>query len=820
MMKNWLDSISTGRFGQDRKGDWYKRLAVVVTTLALVQAALLGWSLTGSRVMLPLGLLKVQNPAILVVDAPEEAGARKSLAGLDLVLQFEPFRKFVVQEVRAGRFPLWNRYSYSGSPFVANAQSGVMSPYRAVDIAINDPVSTAWAQLFKGLVAGLGMYLFLRIALKVRFLPALAGAHLFVLLGFMMFFCGHPHTQVLSWLGWVMLGCDRLVRRPGPGWLALASGSAALCFYSGHPQTTAHVYLCAGVWTLGLLAHTAWRKPVRVTMSRVTWIVVAGVVAGLLAGPQLLPTLEYLPWSLRLEARAAGKAVYVVSGLPGLMDMLMPYFNGSPLNTTLFFGQVNHAESMASGSVGLVWALFFAPVGVWALRKDARGWVVLALLVLGLGYPLGVPVLKLIYEHGPLAMLSPNRLVVLAGIAVIVLGAAGLDRLVRGHVPSWRVIAACVTPCVAVLGVLVYTINGANQMAANPEAGPEMVATANWFVRVFAIAGAAVLVLIAGYVALAKAPRVSKAIGAGLAGVALIEVVVLAWGLYPSAPKAEFYPRLSVLEWVSGQTGIDYRACGYQGLPANLNLTYNIADPRGYDALDPKPMVKLLEAFRSPGVPRLDPDYAAVLVWTPKRSPLLAMLAVKYLIIRGRVPEGMKPAYAGDGYWVMELPDTPSRVYVPSSVVAVPDAETRMKVLTAPDFLPTKMVVVETPLAQVREGQNVVGRAKLISDTGSEVVFQANMETPGVVVLADMWYPGWHATVDGEQVDILRVNTTLKGVALGPGEHEVKLVYWPASFVKGLVMFVCGVVALLAVWGVRLATRRRVVHDRPRGSMT
>jgi hypothetical protein len=800
-MMRWLERAIQGRFSQSRRRDGFARLAVVLVTLALVQAALLGESLTGGRIMLPLKLLKVQNPAILTLLGPEEAQPKASMTGLDLVLQFEPFRKYVVEEYRAGRIPLWNRYSYSGSPFVANGQSAVMSPYRLVDVAMNDPMSTAWAQMLKCLIAGLGMYLFLRIAMRVRFLPALVGAHLFAMCGFMLYFCGHPHTQAASWLPWVMLGCDRLVRRPGPGWLALTAGSAAASFYSGHPQTTAHVYLCAGIWVAAMLLHTAWRKPWKVTAVRVGWLAAAGVFAGLLVGPQLMPTLEYLPWSLRLENRAAGRSAVPVSGLPGLMEMVMPYFNGSSLHKTKFFGIVNHAESMASGSVGLVWALFFAPLGVYMARRDARGWVLLFLLVFGLCKPLGVPGISVIYDHGPLGMLSANRLVLLAAVAVIVLGAVGLDRLIRGRRVGWMVAAACAVPAAVVLGVALYWMVVANNMALNPEADELMVGTANWFVQAFALAGMMLLAMLVGFGIVVKTPRLAGRVAVGLACLAMLEGTVLAWGMYPSEPRSEYYPKLAAMEWAAQKTGIEYRACGYKAFPANLNLMYNIPDPRGYDALDPIPMVRLMELFRTQG-PKLDPDYANVLVWTPRRSGLSAMLAIKYLIIRGGVPEGMKPAFVDQGYWVMEVPDTLPRVFVPTGVKTIVGLEERLAALADPSFLPGKTVIVEAAVPGVPDGQAVAGEAKMVSDTGGEIVFKAKMETAGVVVLADLWYPGWKATVDGKETEILRVNTTLKGVVLGAGQHEVKLVYWPWSFVKGLWMFFAGVVGLVGVWVV------------------
>jgi len=62
---------------------------------------------------------------------------------------------------------------------------------------------------------------------------------------------------------------------------------------------------------------------------------------------------------------------------------------------------------------------------------------------------------------------------------------------------------------------------------------------------------------------------------------------------------------------------------------------------------------------------------------------------------------------------------------------------------------------------------------------------RCRLDAPGVLVLADTWYPGWRATVDGADAPILRANHAFRGVALGKGAHEVRFIFRPASFMFG-----------------------------------
>jgi hypothetical protein len=76
----------------------------------------------------------------------------------------------------------------------------------------------------------------------------------------------------------------------------------------------------------------------------------------------------------------------------------------------------------------------------------------------------------------------------------------------------------------------------------------------------------------------------------------------------------------------------------------------------------------------------------------------------------------------------------------------------------------------------------------------------------GLVVLTDQWYPGWTATVDGRDAPILRVDTALRAVAVGPGSHTIEYRYAPRWPVHGL-----GVTALTAALVGVVRTRRRIV---------
>jgi uncharacterized membrane protein YfhO len=58
----------------------------------------------------------------------------------------------------------------------------------------------------------------------------------------------------------------------------------------------------------------------------------------------------------------------------------------------------------------------------------------------------------------------------------------------------------------------------------------------------------------------------------------------------------------------------------------------------------------------------------------------------------------------------------------------------------------------------------------------------------GVLVLTDVFYPGWRARVDGQPAKVYRVNGVARGVFVPSGTHVVEFSYFPVSFIVGLMV--------------------------------
>src|SRR5205823_7921293 len=76
------------------------------------------------------------------------------------------------------------------------------------------------------------------------------------------------------------------------------------------------------------------------------------------------------------------------------------------------------------------------------------------------------------------------------------------------------------------------------------------------------------------------------------------------------------------------------------------------------------------------------------------------------------------------------------------------------------------------------------------------VELRATLERPGLVILADTYYPGWTLTIDGQPAPIYRTNRLMRGAAVPAGRHTLVYTYDPASFQVGGAISIAGWLAL------------------------
>jgi len=93
------------------------------------------------------------------------------------------------------------------------------------------------------------------------------------------------------------------------------------------------------------------------------------------------------------------------------------------------------------------------------------------------------------------------------------------------------------------------------------------------------------------------------------------------------------------------------------------------------------------------------------------------------------------------------------------------------------------------------------GRAVVTHEDSRQVVIDAEAPENGFLLLADTFYPGWSAQVDGTPTPIYRANHSVRGIALPKGRHEVRFMFEAPGFMRGLTITLLSV-SILVLWAV------------------
>jgi hypothetical protein len=799
---------------------WFGFL-LVFAGIILGQAVLYGPSLTGNKILLPLDILA--QPGVYIPQTAETAGlAPHNMTLTDLVYQFEPARQFAVSEIHQGRFPWWAPYQYGGVPFVWPK----FSPFLLLECLARSPVILAWVQLLAALVAGTGMYFFCRKALPVGFWPATVCAWCYPLTAFFVLWQGFPTGLAVYWLPWLFLAVDRTIR--GTHRLS-APGLSAVTFLtlvSGHIDVAGQVLLGSGIYALWCWwrAHSGeW--PGSKSRSAMGLLLVGWGLGFLLAAPHLLPLLEYAQTGSRMMRRSTGIPERLPTGWPALPQVVLPDLYGSTEKNSAFIAptlEPNLLESASAAYTGVLATLLVAPLA-WCQRRLRAGnlfWIFLALF--GLSWCLKLPGFVALLRLPGLNMMSHNRLVFLTSFAILALTANGLETLLDGPIrrrwwfwlPAITLAALCGW-CLYRSVVLPAVISTQADFDAfclkkwgNIQAAGDVHQVQAWFIRHYTLMAEFCIVGVIGWLGLWFQKPGRFRLFPVLAFFLVTDLLRFDYGRSAQCDPALYYPEIPALKEIARSTPA--RVIG--GLPASLALMQGLNDIRGYDSIDPARMVEVLK--KAAGLPSTNFTYAETVSLVPKGkllppsgvqlTPLWDMLNVRYLILRGDPPPFMHPPFQSDDYWVLVNSNALPRVFVPQTVKIVAGGG-ELEELASPQFNAADVALVPLPVELPARCRGVV---QITNEIPTHILIAAQMETPGLIVLADNWDKGWLALWNGRPAPVLRVNYTLRGVVVPAGSGTLEFIYQPASVVLGLWLAGLAVMVLLG-WLAIICLRSR-----------
>jgi hypothetical protein len=182
------------------------------------------------------------------------------------------------------------------------------------------------------------------------------------------------------------------------------------------------------------------------------------------------------------------------------------------------------------------------------------------------------------------------------------------------------------------------------------------------------------------------------------------------------------------------------------------------------------------------------------------------LLNVRYVVDQRDIAnDGLALVFEGDGLKLFEMGDPFPRSWLVGKTELFADENQAAARLASDDFDLRQMAIVAEPL-------DVPLRAASASTV--EVVALSPIRLTAVVtatdhhllVLSQIYYPGWAASIDGRPVDLRQVNLIQQGIVVPPGHHLIELRFVSATFWWGSLISLVGA-WVWVVFIVRWATR-------------
>jgi hypothetical protein len=192
----------------------------------------------------------------------------------------------------------------------------------------------------------------------------------------------------------------------------------------------------------------------------------------------------------------------------------------------------------------------------------------------------------------------------------------------------------------------------------------------------------------------------------------------------------------------------------------------------------------------------------------------LDMLNVKYLVVPAGSPEFQRfsehpdrfaAVFGDDHVSVFENRRVLPRAFLVSAseaeVIPAPDAE--LSRLKEPSFDPERTVILSEPLPkpEYEEPTPLSTQEDVVMEQAgiNEYRFRIKSSAKSLLVVSQIYYPGWRATVSGERVPVVPANYALTGIPVPAGDHEVRFVFDPASFKIGLATTILSILMAVAL---------------------
>jgi hypothetical protein len=159
-----------------------------------------------------------------------------------------------------------------------------------------------------------------------------------------------------------------------------------------------------------------------------------------------------------------------------------------------------------------------------------------------------------------------------------------------------------------------------------------------------------------------------------------------------------------------------------------------------------------------------------------------------------------------------------NRYFFVSNIIWVQDKQQALKLLnTSGKSLRNTAVMEDCQKKEFEDLHGKLGSSNIFDTSGtvekmnasdkvnyfsasSTVVLNTKTQNPALLIISDLFYPGWKAFIDGKECPIFRADCLFRAVLIPAGKHQILFAYYPLSFGIGAALFVITIIALSLMW--------------------
>ncbi len=711
----------------------------------------------------------------------------KNPALTDVIAQYYPWRKIAVDQMRKLEIPLWNPYSFSGTPLLGNWQSAVFYPLNILLVLFGD--LWGWSLLISAqmLISSVGMLLFLK-KMKLDYLSAMAGALVYSYGGFMLIFLtyGSP-AQTAAWLPWLMWSVAGIVEESKKKFFGAYSLCVLMMILAGNFQVT----LYGVIFSLAYFIFLSKTK-LRVTdCLKILFFLGLGVGMGAI---YLLPVFEFLQNSIRNLDLNIMEYNFGLIPLKAMVTFLAPDYFGNPA-TGNFRGFIYHETSFYFGVTAIPLVMY----GFWSENRQKLFFLIAGILALLMVFDTPLGRLPFVLKIPFISTSYASRANIIFQMCAAVMCAIGVESVLktkRKMIFYSSVVFLC---CCMVFGYL----SGMRWLGWNSILWDEkyIISWKNLIFPVLASGGLlAVSVLFW---------RVKRILVYCVLAIICIDLFRFGWKYTPFVNTTFDFPKTSSIEFLKNNLG-NYRMERERAeiMPSNTWAYYNLMSPSGYDPLLSLNYARLHKAYN--GNDPSEPPVRYLEMEKPD-SNILDLLGVKYILALKRIegvpnPDGTLPVplqnpkfvevFSEDSVSVLENKKVMPRASVYFDWEVDEDLVSTLNKMKVSSVLEDKMFLEKKP-SFLAETKKAIA-AELVEYGPEKIIIRTtSLEKGGVLFLSDSFYPGWKVKVNGVEREVLRAFGSLRAVIVDHGVNQVIFEYKPKSFEIGAIIALLSLVVLI-----------------------